>query len=119
MERGEIDTLTLGRRLNFEDDKCSGSPGCYFCAPLGGMLVTGRKGGRFSIILGPDAGFIFFTLALIIVPSVFLIIFYWGNFVSYAFTLSTGCLVIMYLITALSDPGVLLKVCVVVSAGHV
>ncbi len=117
MARNEVNDLTLGRRLDFVDDKYD-SPGCYFCAPLGGVRVTGRKGGRLSIVLGPDAGFIFITLTLIITPSVFLILHYWGNAVSYVFTGSTILTVMSYLTVALSDPGILLKVCVVVWVGY-
>ncbi len=117
MARNEVNDLTLGRRLDFVDDKYD-SPGCYCSAPLGGVRVTGRKGGMFSIVVGPDAGFILITLLLIITPSVFLILHDWGESISYAFTVSTILTVISYLTVALSDPGILLKVCVVVWVGY-
>ncbi len=121
MARNEVNDLTLGRRLDFVDDKYGGSPGCYCCAPLGGMCVTGRKGGRHSIVLGPDSGFMFITLALILVPSIFLIHSYLGgvDVISYLFIGSTVLTVMCYLVTALSDPGILLKVCVCCCMGRV
>ncbi len=109
MTSAQVDRLVLGRRLDFIDDR-SNSPGYYFCAPLGGLYVTGRKGGRFSIVLGPDWCFIFITLSLIIIPSSFLILHFWRGIFSYLLIASGSLLTIAYLNVALSDPGILLKV---------